>query len=369
MKNNQVFDYRIFDRLIAKEVCFALYRLPGQQKINLILQQTTHCITAKVIKELDKHKGFVIAPFCIETNNPLVIIQPEVVLHSEAAIFDYLNNNISDLGNTEKITHDNNIPSDNNTFEIYTENYLKFHAAIENGEHQKLVLSRSVNYNRDEKFSEGIVFKKATEKYPDAFIYMCHTPPSGTWLGCTPELLLSEHNQEFKTVALAGTMPLSDSEIEWDKKNLDEQQIVTNYIQKQLESLGIVYINSNTQTVQAGNIAHLKTDFVFRKGNTNTGDLLDILHPTPAVCGFPKQESIRFINTNESYKRQYYSGFIGPLNMDKETDIYVNLRCMKITPRFMTLYAGGGILKSSDMIKEWLETESKLQTILSLIND
>ena len=91
------------------------------------------------------------------------------------------------------------------------------------------------------------------------------------------------------------------------------------------------------------------------------------MHPTPAVCGIPKQESLHFIGKNEGYDRGFYSGVVGMLNPDGKTDLYVNLRCANITGHKIVLYAGGGILASSDMESEWQETEEKMKTIGNVI--
>ena len=66
--------------------------------------------------------------------------------------------------------------------------------------------------------------------------------------------------------------------------------------------------------------------------------------------------------------RRYYSGFIGWLDPEGRTDIYVNLRCMHIEDEQLTLYAGGGLLASSELNDEWLETEKKLQTMKRLVS-
>ena len=118
----------------------------------------------------------------------------------------------------------------------------------------------------------------------------------------------------------------------------------------------------------AGALSHLKTDFHFSlKDNKNLGDLLKVLHPTPAVCGLPKEEAYRFILENEGYDRKYYSGFIGWLDPEGRTDLYVNLRCMHIEDEQLTLYAGGGLLASSELNDEWQETEKKLQTMRRIL--
>jgi isochorismate synthase len=84
----------------------------------------------------------------------------------------------------------------------------------------------------------------------------------------------------------------------------------------------------------------------------------------------PLEESRRFILENESEPRAYYAGFIGPVNMppSKETeglstDIFVNIRCMKLENGFAKLYAGVGLTADSDIDKEWEETEAKFDTL------
>ena len=120
---------------------------------------------------------------------------------------------------------------------------------------------------------------------------------------------------------------------------------MASYIRRQLLSLGIRSTESGPYPAYAGALSHLKTDFHFSlKDNKNLGDLLKVLHPTPAVCGLPKEEAYRFILENEGYDRKYYSGFIGWLDPEGRTDLYVNLRCMHIEDEQLTLYAGGGLL-------------------------
>ena len=94
-----------------------------------------------------------------------------------------------------------------------------------------------------------------------------------------------------------------------------------------------IWNKAHPYTARAGQLVHLKTDFYFLLKNTdNIGNLLQELHPTPAVCGLPKEDAFRFILENEGYDRSYYSGFIGWLDTEGHTDLYVNLRCMEIKP-------------------------------------
>ena len=91
------------------------------------------------------------------------------------------------------------------------------------------------------------------------------------------------------------------------------------------------------------------------------------LHPTPAVCGLPKEEAYRFIIDTENYDRSYYSGIIGWLAPEGDTTLYVNLRCMRIDKDTATLYAGGGILPTSEAESEWEETQHKMDTMRNIL--
>ena len=101
--------------------------------------------------------------------------------------------------------------------------------------------------------------------------------------------------------------------------------------------------------------------------NSDLKQLISVLHPTPAVCGFPKLEAKKFILENENYNREYYSGFLGELNIHDATDLYVNLRCMQIKNNQIHLYIGGGITKDSIPEKEWIETANKAMTMKKIL--
>ena len=192
----------------------------------------------------------------------------------------------------------------------------------------------------------------------------------------TPEILLQNNGNTWQTMALAGTLKLPEQTsamtldgLAWGKKERAEQQLVTDYIAESLQALGIRYTVTPPYTVRAGALAHLRSDFSFALDSSKLlGNLLDALHPTPAVCGLPKQEARAFILENEGCSRRYYSGFAGTLNMPAlGTHLFVTLRCACIAPQSVVCYAGGGLLAASNEEKEWQETQAKLQTIQVLL--
>ena len=97
------------------------------------------------------------------------------------------------------------------------------------------------------------------------------------------------------------------------------------------------------------------------------GLMLGLLHPTSAVCGTPKQEAIDFILATEKHERSMYSGYLGPVNLDNATHLFVNLRTVEIKGNRAIFYAGCGITEDSDPEKEWQETQMKCQTLQRIL--
>ncbi len=358
--------YKNIYSLIKQNYSFALYRLPNEQNPVLLVGKPDKNKLLHSIVELNDKTGFIIAPFKISEQSPVVCIDTYETYEGERNIHDYLRC-ITPSQDIE-VSHFAH-PENNNDYDKYKERYALFYEALRSGKFQKLVLSRAYHHISLPNFSPGELFTKALSLYKNAFVYLYSTPQTGTWFGCSPELLLKGENNNWQTTALAGTRENSANTTKsgWDKKNYFEQQIVSDYIKNAFKKLNISHTQTPPYTIEAGNLLHLKTDFSFQLNNIPIGDLLQILYPTPAICGIPQQEAYGFILKNEGYNRSYYSGFTGYLDRQKRTNLYINLRCMKIHPgKYNTLYAGGGLLEKSNLTSEWQETEAKLQTLLSL---
>jgi isochorismate synthase len=240
--------------------------------------------------------------------------------------------------------------------------------AIEKGELKKVVLSRKETLNLAN-FDVITAFENLVQLYPSTFVYCFYHPKIGTWLGATPEQLVKANNTEFKTIALAGTQKDTGfNEVIWYKKEQEEQQIVTDYIVDKVKNVATELVVSMPYSVKAGSIWHIKTDI---SGNLNSSStwqqLIHLLHPTPAVCGLPKDKSKAFILENENYDRSFYTGFLGELNMENQTDLFVNLRCMEIDGAEAHLFMGCGITKDSIPEKEWEESINKSATMKKIL--
>lgn len=373
---------------------FAYYRLPYLHHATQMIQHEGEPEVLGSVAELNGKEGFVVAPFSPSSDCPVVLIHPDEVKH--VAVRARKGGKFFVPRNLE--FHRDETLSFTPETDTYAQDFAAFHERLKVGDFQKIVLARCARITLEErtrKTSEGegvgihqeslfaeaeSLFMKACQLYPRLFVALVYTEPSGMWLMATPEILLKGEGCEMTTMSLAGTQRAEPSRtvadypvegVEWSQKNQEEQQYVTDYITQCVSAFTDDYSLKGPYTTMAANLYHLRTDIRFSlKSTQQMGDVLEALYPTPAVCGIPKEATRQFILAHEHHPRQYYSGFVGPLQMQGKTHLYVSLRCMHILPEVHAceLYAGGGLLKESEMQKEWEETEAKMQTIKRVLN-
>jgi len=328
---------------------FVVYRKPNATKITALCQDTSVLYTLKSFEEA----GFIFSPF---SKNESKIIFPFNNCNQISATIEN-DFKISEIASEFKV--DENIEAKKQHIAI-VQSAIDF---INSNKAAKIVLSReeTVTCNTIAIFK---VLKKILNNYKNAFVYLWFHPKVGLWMGATPERLISidkQHN--LKTMALAGTQKFNGTlQVKWQEKELKEQQFVTDYILENIkDKINEIKING-PYTVKAGSLIHLRTDI---SANLKTpkllGNLINSLHPTPAICGIPQNIATAFILKNENYKRTFYSGYLGELNINNATNLFVNLRCMQIKENKSTLYIGGGITNKSIAEKEWDETVAKAE--------
>ena len=213
-------------------------------------------------------------------------------------------------------------------------------------------------------------FQKLCTAYPNAMVSMVSSDATGTWLGASPELLVSfDERAHFKTVALAGTKRVEGGvnikSVAWNEKEIEEQALVCRYIISCFKKIRLrEYEERGPRTVLAGNLLHLKTEFEVDTVATNfpllASVMLKLLHPTSAVCGMPLENAQQFLKANEGYDREFYSGFLGPINFKNESHVFVNLRCMQVLDETALLYAGAGVTIDSILLANPVQQYHKL---------
>ncbi len=349
---------------------FAYYRLPYLHHATYVAQHEGEPEVLSSVAQLNGKEGFVVAPFAPSADCPVVLIHPDETRLVAVGTDSPCGN--SYVPTQQFLRRDAAIPASGRNFEAYARAFACFHEQLEKGVFRKIVLARKMTM--DTSLSAEQLFMRACRMYPRLFVSLVSTPQSGTWLMATPEVLLRGEGGCYQTMSLAGTQRAAPSKtvadypvegVEWSEKNREEQQYVTDYIERCIQGFSDEWHLKGPYTTMAANLYHLRTDIRFRLcAGHGLGDVLEALYPTPAVCGIPKEEARQFILAHEHQPRKYYSGFVGPLSPSGKTHLFVSLRCMNLLPGgICDLYAGGGLLRESEMEKEWVETEAKMQTM------
>ena len=350
---------------------FTAYRKPNEAQVKAIFQNDMVIHEAKNFTE----EGFVFAPF--DSTSPAILLKPN---KTETSIFSKKSNYFPDVdceidvSEVEKVSHINLV---NEGIE-----------EIKNGRLRKVVLSRAIKTETE--INPISIFERLLDTYSSAFCYIWFHPKIGLWLGATPEKFLKLENGQLRTNSLAGTQPFTGNlEPTWGNKEREEQQLVTEYIHEALKEIASDVLVSKVSTIKAGNLLHLKTSISGKINPNLLPEIIKRLHPTPAVCGLPKEVSKNFILKHENYDREFYTGFLGELNLTsqtkrnsdrkniengayrsikKSTELFVNLRCLQVVDHKAVIYVGGGITKDSHPEREWEETANKSRTMLKVLH-
>ncbi|MEY8759568.1 chorismate-binding protein [Chryseobacterium tongliaoense] len=253
---------------------------------------------------------------------------------------------------------------DHFTAETRTEYLQKLEKVIEvikENKLPKLVLSRRKIFSDFSTIDVKESFKNLCASYPNAFRYI-FINDENAWMGAFSEVLgkFNKTTHQFETMSLAGTLPVSES---WSEKEIEEQKPVSGYIRNILKNYASEVEESGTYDHISRNIKHLRTDFKAEIKPEEVDKIIQELHPTPAVCGIPKDFCKENIQKFEKFPRELYAGYI---KIETEDTIYyfVNLRCAKLYRDSVHLFAGGGITAQSNPEKEWTETELKSEAVL-----
>ena len=330
---------------------FVIYSKPNENTVKVFLQDDDQLYLADDFSE----SGFVFSPF---SGNQNIVIPSD---QSEVLEVEWTFTSVDQLVEVKR-------EEDSNSKFEFENLVAKGIAAINNALFEKVVLSRVESVSKLD-FDFIAVFQRLLNSYPTAFRYCWFHPKVGFWMGASPEQLLRLTDNTLSTMALAGTQLYQSSEsVVWEDKEKQEQRIVTDYIVNNLNPHSSKIVLSDPHTSKAGNLLHIQTDInATLNANAKLKDIIHALHPTPAVCGFPREIAKQFILDNEGYDRTFYSGFLGELNLKsgkgKATSLFVNLRCLQIKSDVVHLYMGCGITKDSIPENEYQETVNKSATM------
>ena len=374
----------------------ALWRLPNRTEKHLIVHFGDTALTVEAdLEELPA--GFAVSPF---TNPDLAktlflradahfVIGERGQIESERVVPGEAANRFRQLLDAQPPTPDAPVSArpgpteqpDPDARQRYLTAVAEAVTRMKQGEFRKVVLSRTKTVVFDQTPDVVQLVEQLGAAYPHAFISAVWLPAiNQVWISATPERLVSvDANGIFRTVALAGTQSALAAdghrkvvtEATWTHKEIEEQALVCRYIIDCFKRVRLrEYVEEGPKTVIAGNLMHLRTDFSVDTRAVHFPQMgtvmLHLLHPTSAVCGMPRETALRFINHHETHDRALYSGFLGPVNIEAESNLFVQLRCLKLEGKVATLYAGAGLTEDSVPEREWQETELKCGTLLNV---
>ncbi len=243
----------------------------------------------------------------------------------------------------------------------------------------KVVLSRVTQLEINEEVDPWMLLACWQGRNPNSFQFGFQFSPESAFISCTPERLYRRRQRELFTEALAGTTVRGlnqeedkalAQELLDDTKNSHENQLVRQHIVDVLNPLSNYVGAEETPTVfKLSHIQHLHRSIRAElKAGVSDFQVIQALHPTPAVGGLPKEPAMNFIRQQEGYVRGWYAGACGYFNKH-ESEFAVAIRSALIEPGRINLFAGAGIVAGSEADKEWVELENKLKTILSILTE
>ncbi|MFE4107824.1 isochorismate synthase [Almyronema epifaneia] len=243
---------------------------------------------------------------------------------------------------------------------------------------RKVVLAQTLDVQTPAKFWLPASLANLRQCYPDCYIFSTSNGQGQTFLGASPERLISITRQQLFTDALAGSAPRGQTarqdtaiaqRLRHSRKERYEHQVVVDFIAQRLRQLGLQPHHSSVPSLlKLSNIQHLHTPIQAQlSAEHHPLKILEVLHPTPAVAGFPSEVACRLIQQHESFERSLYAAPLGWVDANGDSEFIVGIRSALINQNQARLYAGAGIVAGSNPDKEVAEIQLKLQALLKAL--
>ncbi|MFP3125062.1 isochorismate synthase [Ectobacillus funiculus] len=263
--------------------------------------------------------------------------------------------------------------------EVQTKSWMEAIQAVQSemkqGRVQKVVLARELRLTAENEFDSALIVQALRIGQPDCYIFSIDYQDT-CFLGATPERLVKKEDQLFTSMCLAGSIGRGNTEEEdeqnaaellQDEKNLVEHRYVVDMIRKVMTSVCTeVNIPHQPGVMRTKNLIHLYTP-VEGRGGCNLFEMVEKLHPTPALGGTPREEAMELIREQEDLDRGLYAGPIGWIDYKGNGEFAVGIRSALIRGANASLFAGCGIVESSQPHMEYEETKMKFKPMLSAL--
>ena len=242
---------------------------------------------------------------------------------------------------------------------------------------QKVVLARALETHQPKNIDAVAALRQLAQAYPSTTVFaVAHG--GATFLGATPERLIALHHGTASTMALAGStdrgatlaedQALSEKLLHDPKERAEHAVVVAALREGLAQVCWRIIADAQPRVQKLPNLQHLLTRI---RGQVTPGhsvlDLVERLHPTPAMGGYPRQPALELIRANEGLDRGWYAGPIGWINRDGEGEFVVGIRSALVNGSSATLFAGCGIVADSNPAAEYAESDWKLRPMLAAL--
>jgi isochorismate synthase len=243
---------------------------------------------------------------------------------------------------------------------------------------RKVVLARTIDVEAGRKLDPRTLARRLRAVDPDAYTFAAPTA-SGVIVGASPELLVSRFGREVRSNPLAGSAarsgdPNEDREngarLLASAKDHEEHAIVVDAIVETLRPFcRELSWDPEPVLLETANVWHLSTRFrgLLREPSPGALELVQALHPTPAIAGAPREAALAAIGELEPFDRGAYAGPVGWVDANGDGEWAIALRCAELRDDRATLFAGAGIVADSRPDAEVEETERKFRAFLDAL--
>jgi isochorismate synthase len=250
---------------------------------------------------------------------------------------------------------------------------------IRSGHLQKVVLARTLRVEAERELDPHQLLRRLRAVEPAGYTFAMHLDEGRTLVGASPELLISRFGREVRANPLAGTAPrfgdpnedrAAAEALGSSAKDRQEHAIVVEDVFRVLHPIcDELHYDRDPQLLATANVWHLSTRFrgTLKRPVPDALGLVAALHPTPAVCGEPREEAMRLIRELEPVPRDAYAGAVGWMDANGDGVWALALRCAELRGDTARLYAGAGIVADSDPAAELDETERKFRAFLDAL--
>jgi len=241
---------------------------------------------------------------------------------------------------------------------------------VEKGILEKIVLANRIKIKFRNKLDLVEILKRLKKNHPNTCRYVWKRNSKDILFGASPEKLFSFTKPNLTLEALAGTISTNSNfkKLLKSTKDLKEHNYVIQYLIKSLEVSKITnFKKSDIKVNSFGDISHLQTLIFSKVEKICPFELLKNLHPSPAVCGYPKNEALDWINILESFPRGNYASPMGWVDESGNASFLLAIRGARYIDGKIEFTAGSGIVSGSVLEKEIDEIQLKFESIVKQI--